>query len=135
MGGLTDEWPYPYICVPALSSTDQFVNTLSEVDVLVDGQLCGQLPTETGDNTEYTVSCGSNLLGTEISLCTTKGDHPLGLKSITVNEYQEYKVTLQEQINDLDSQVSSLNQQIDDCETEKTNIVQTTTQTITDLTD
>jgi prefoldin subunit 5 len=56
------------------------------------------------------------------------------LKSITVNEYQEYKVTLQEQINDLDSQVSSLNDQIDDCETEKTNIVQTTTQTITDLT-
>jgi prefoldin subunit 5 len=43
-------------------------------------------------------------------------------------------VTLQEQINDLDSQVSSLNDQIDDCETEKTNIVQTTTQTITDLT-
>jgi hypothetical protein len=41
MGGLTDEWPYPYICVPALFSTDRFVNTLSEVDVLVDGELCG----------------------------------------------------------------------------------------------
>jgi hypothetical protein len=105
MGGLTDEYPYPYICVPALSSQDQFVNTLSEVDVLVNGELCGQLPTETGDYTEYTVTCDIPLNGTTVELCTTKGDHQLGLKGITVNEYHEYSRTLQEQIDDLDLEI------------------------------
>jgi len=54
---------------------ETLVNTLSEVDVLVDGELCGQLPTETLDNTEYTVTCPIPLNGTNIQLCSTKGDH------------------------------------------------------------
>jgi hypothetical protein len=78
------------------------LNTLSQVNVFVDGELSGQLPLETEDDTSYTVTCPTPLLGKEIRLQTTKGDHYLGLGGITVNEYHEYKVTLQQQIDDLE---------------------------------
>jgi hypothetical protein len=113
MGGLTDEWPYPYVCAVS-QNQDKFLNTLSEVNVLVDGELCGQLPSETEDYVEYTVTCPIPISGSEIKLETTRGDHYLALSSITGNEYHEYNRTLQEQIEDLELRETSLLQDISD---------------------
>jgi hypothetical protein len=68
---------------------------LSEVNVYVDDVLCGQLPTDTEDNVEYTVTCSEAIYGTQIKLQTSRDDHFLSFTGIKVNVHCSIQSTLQ----------------------------------------
>jgi hypothetical protein len=55
---------------------------LSEVNVFVDRELCGQLPSDPVYNTSYLITCPTPITGTEIYLENTKSGHYLSFTGV-----------------------------------------------------
>jgi hypothetical protein len=66
---------------------------LARVQITVDGELCGSLPSVTETGVDYTVTCITPVYGSEIRL-TQINDTYLHFEGITVNVCPEYTVDL-----------------------------------------
>ena len=90
---------------------------LARVQITVDGELCGSLPSITETDVDYTVTCQTPVYGTEIRL-TQINDTYLHFQGINVYCHPEYTVDLYEQISVLEASESSLQSQLSGCESE-----------------
>jgi hypothetical protein len=68
---------------------------LARVQITVDGELCGSLPSVTETDVDYTVTCQTPVYGTEIRL-TQINDTYLHFQGINVYCHPEYTVDLYE---------------------------------------
>jgi hypothetical protein len=70
--------------VHVVNRKDMGGERLARVQITVDGELCGSLPSVTETNVDYTVTCITPVYGTEVRL-TQVNDTWLNFQGITVN--------------------------------------------------
>jgi hypothetical protein len=107
---------------------------LSNVNVLIDGELCGQIPFNEDPDTQYTVECPIHLSGTQVKLETTLDDHFLALGGIAVLGCPENRVSFEQEIASLEETKTTLEGYNADLQIQITTITNQTTEIINNLT-